>query len=33
MVEIDGKFYKIDVDKLMSWVSETPSSEKAQLRH
>lgn len=28
MIEIDGKFYKIDIDKLMSWVSETPSSEK-----
>lgn len=28
MIEIDGKYYIIDLDKLMSWVSETPSSEK-----
>lgn len=28
MVDIGGKYYKIDMDNLMSWVSETPSSEK-----
>jgi hypothetical protein len=28
MIEIDGKFYIIDMDKLMSWIVETPSSEK-----
>jgi len=28
MIEIDGKFYIIDMDKLMAWVAETPSSEK-----
>lgn len=28
MIEIDGKCYSIDMDALMRWVSETPSSEK-----
>ena len=28
MIDIDGKFYKIDMDAVMKWVSETPSSEK-----
>jgi len=28
MIEIDGKYYIIDMDKLMQWISETPSSEK-----
>lgn len=28
MVDIDGILYKIDIDALMAWVSETPSSEK-----
>lgn len=28
MFEINGKNYIIDLDKLMSWVTETPSSEK-----
>lgn len=28
MIEIDGKIYMIDIDNLMSWVSETPNSEK-----
>ena len=28
MIEIDGKYYVIDMDRLMAWVSETPSSEK-----
>lgn len=28
MVEIDGKYYIIDMDKLMQWIVETPSSEK-----
>ena len=28
MFEIDGKNYIIDLDRLMSWVAETPSSEK-----
>lgn len=28
MIDIDGKYYKIDLDALMAWVVETPSSEK-----
>lgn len=28
MIEINGKFYVIDMDKLMEWISETPASEK-----
>lgn len=28
MIEIDGVIYKIDIDELMKWVSETPSTEK-----
>lgn len=28
MIEIDGKYYIIDLDRLMAWVVETPSSEK-----
>lgn len=28
MIEIDGKYYIIDMDKLMQWIVETPSSEK-----
>lgn len=28
MIEIDGKYYVIDMDKMMAWVSETPSTEK-----
>lgn len=28
MIEIDGKYYIIDMDKLMEWIVETPSSEK-----
>jgi hypothetical protein len=28
MFEINGKNYIIDLEKLMSWVTETPSSEK-----
>lgn len=28
MIDIDGIIYKIDIDVLMAWVSETPSSEK-----
>lgn len=28
MIDIDGIYYKIDMDKLMKWVSETPSNEK-----
>lgn len=28
MIEINGKYYIIDMDKLMSWVSETPISER-----
>ena len=28
MIDIDGVIYKIDIDALMAWVSETPSSEK-----
>ena len=28
MIEIDGKYYIIDLDKLMSWIVETPSSER-----
>ncbi len=28
MIDIDGVIYKIDIDALMVWVSETPSSEK-----
>lgn len=28
MIDIDGKFYRIDMDAVMKWVSETPSSEK-----
>lgn len=28
MIDIDGVIYKIDIDVLMAWVSETPSSEK-----
>jgi hypothetical protein len=28
MFEINGKNYIIDLDRLMSWVTETPSSEK-----
>lgn len=28
MIEIDGKYYIIDLDRLMAWVVETPASEK-----
>ena len=28
MIEIDGKFYKLDIDSLMAWVSESPASER-----
>lgn len=28
MINIEGKFYKIDMDAAMSWISEAPSSEK-----
>lgn len=28
MIDIAGKYYKIDIDALMAWVSETPTSEK-----
>ena len=28
MIDIDGVIYKIDIDVLMAWVSETPSCEK-----
>ena len=28
MVEIDGKYYIIDMDALMAWICETPNSEK-----
>lgn len=28
MLNIDGKFYMIDMDAVMKWVSETPNSEK-----
>lgn len=28
MVEIDGKYYIIDLDKLMAWIVETPTNEK-----
>ena len=28
MIDIDGVIYKLDIDALMAWVSETPSSEK-----
>lgn len=28
MIEVDGKYYFIDMDKVMSWVSETPNSER-----
>lgn len=28
MIEIDGKAYYIDIDALINWVSQTPSSEK-----
>lgn len=28
MIDIDGKYYILDLDKLMAWVVETPASEK-----
>jgi hypothetical protein len=28
MIEIEGKYYVIDMDKMMAWVVETPASEK-----
>jgi len=28
MIDINGVIYKIDIDVLMAWISETPSSEK-----
>ena len=28
MIDIDGKYYIIDMDAVMKWVSETPNSEK-----
>ena len=28
IIDIDGIIYKLDIDALMAWVSETPSSEK-----
>ena len=28
MIDIDGVIYKLDIDALMAWVYETPSSEK-----
>ena len=28
MIQIDGKLYIIDMDKLMSWIVETPNAER-----
>lgn len=28
MIDINGIYYKIDMDKLMEWVAKTPSNEK-----
>ena len=28
MIQIDGKYYIIDIDKLMSWIVESPNSER-----
>ena len=28
MIDIDGKYYKIDMDAAMKWVTENPSSER-----
>lgn len=28
MIQIDGKYFIIDIDKLMSWIVETPNSER-----
>jgi hypothetical protein len=28
MIDIDGKYYIIDMDAVMKWVAETPNSEK-----
>ena len=28
MIQIEGKYYAIDIDKIMKWVSETPNTEK-----
>lgn len=28
MIEINGKYYRIDMDALMAWVTKTPSTEK-----
>lgn len=28
MIDIDGKYYIIDMDAVLKWVSETPNSEK-----
>jgi hypothetical protein len=28
MIDIDGKYYMLDLDMLMAWVVETPASEK-----
>lgn len=28
MIDIDGKYYKIDMDALMEWVVKTPASER-----
>ena len=28
MIEIEGKYYVIDMDRLMAWITETPNSEK-----
>ena len=28
MIDIDGKYYKIDMDAVMKWITENPSSER-----
>lgn len=28
MIDIDGRYFKIDLDALINWVTETPSSER-----
>lgn len=28
MIDINGKFYRIDMDAFMAWVTESPSAEK-----
>lgn len=29
MISINGKYYKIDMDSVMAWVTETPSTERS----